>query len=308
MAARVSGSARLDVDPQLLRRSFNREPFGFSHNLGALGIFELPYLRSLAEKYRNHQSSYMVASGASAPGERFRAVKPTSLELPDAIDSLQHESVRILLKHPETFDPRFRELMDGLVAQVAESSNLLKDDRIERLTSSVFLTSTSTLTPFHFDPSAVFFFQITGEKVYHLYAPAVLSEPELEQFYFRGLVDIGQVDLAGRDPKQEFTFSLSGGKGLHQPQNSPHWVETRGDISISYSFFFETLTARKASQVRGFNHYIRKVGITPTPPGRHPHRDVLKADAMRAWIPLRKTLSAVKSATLGKHQQSARPG
>jgi cupin superfamily protein len=168
------------------------------------------------------------------------------------------------------------------------------------LESSIFLTSAATLTPFHFDPSAVFFFQIAGKKMYHVYPPAALTEPELEQFYFRGMVDIAQVELNRRDPKQEHVFDLSPGKGFHQPQNAPHWVETSGDISVSYSFFFETLRAREISRTRGFNYYMRKVGVEPTPPGARPRLDAFKADAMRMWIPCRKTLSAVKSAALGK--------
>jgi hypothetical protein len=77
-------------------------------------------------------------------------------------------------------------------------------------------------------------------------------------------------------------------------------VETRGDISVSYSFFFETAGARKISRTRGFNYYMRKAGAAPTPPGARPRLDAFKADAMGMWIPCRKTLSAVKAATLGK--------
>src|SRR5262249_34507100 len=174
MVASLSAVAQMEVSPQLLRESFNREPFGFAHNLSSLDLFDLRSLRRLAEKYRDHPSSYMVASGASAAADKFRAVRQTTLELPAALDRIEQESVRVLLKHPENFDPQFRRLMDELVGQVTDALELYKDDRIERLTSSIFVTSTSTLTPFHFDPSAVFFFQIKGEKVYHLYSPSVL--------------------------------------------------------------------------------------------------------------------------------------
>jgi Cupin superfamily protein len=295
-----SDMGRLELAPQVLDRSFNREPIGFDHNLSTLDIFKLESLRALAEKYAGHESDYMVASSASAPDQKFRSVKTSNLSPSQAIGRLSTDSVRILLKRPQDYDVRFQTLLDGLTEQVVSLSGGLKADRIVRLESSIFLTSAKTVTPFHFDPSAVFFFQIAGEKIYHLYPPAALTEPELEQFYFRGLVDIAQVDLKRRDPGQEHVFNLSAGKGLHQPQNAPHWVETTGDISVSYSFFFETLTARKTNRTRGFNYYMRKVGAQPTPPGAHPRLDAFKADAMGVWIPCRKTLSAVKSATMGK--------
>ena len=291
---------RLELAPQVLDRSFNREPIGFDHNLHTLDMFGLDSLRGLAEKYASHGSDYMVASSASAPDQKFRSVKTTDLSPSKAIERLKTESVRILLKRPQNYDSRFQKLLNGLVEQIVSRSEGLKDDRIVRLESSIFLTSAKTLTPFHFDPSAVFFFQIAGDKIYHVYPPATLTEPEMEQFYFRGMVDIAQVELNRRDPKLEHVFHLSAGKALHQPQNAPHWVETSGDISISYSFFFETQAARKISRTRGFNYYMRKVGAQPTPPGAHPRVDAFKAEAMGVWIPCRKTLSAVKLATLGK--------
>jgi len=295
-----SDMGRLELAPQILDRSFNREPIGFDHNLSTLDIFELDSLRTLAEKYAGHDSDYMVASSASAPDQKFRSVKAANLSPSEAIERLKTESVRILLKRPQNYDSRFQKLLNGLTEQVVSLSGGLKADRIVRLESSIFLTSAKTLTPFHFDPSAVFFFQFAGDKIYHIYPPRALTEPELEQFYFRGLVDIAQVELNKRDPELEHVFNLSAGKGFHQPQNAPHWVETSGDISISYSFFFETEAARKISRTRGFNYYMRKVGAEPTPPGAHPRLDAFKADAMGMWIPCRKTLSAVKSATLGK--------
>jgi hypothetical protein len=295
-----SNIGRLELAPQVLDQSFNREPIAFDHNLSTLGMFELDALRALAEKYTGHDSDYMVASSASAPDQKFRSVQATNLSPAQAINRLKTESVRILLKRPQNYDSGFQRLLDGLTAQVVSLSGGLKADRIVRLESSIFLTSAKTLTPFHFDPSAVFFFQIAGDKIYHVYPPAALTEPEMEQFYFRGMVDIAQVDLNRRDPKLEHVFKLAAGKGLHQPQNAPHWVETSGDISISYSFFFETEAARKISRTRGFNYYMRKVGAEPTPPGARPRLDAFKADAMGVWIPCRKTLSAVKSAALGK--------
>jgi hypothetical protein len=290
---------QLDLPVDILDQSFNREPFGFAHNLSTLNTFELDSLRRLAEKYDGHTPDYFVASGASAADEKFRSVKPINLGPSQAFRSLKSEPVRILLKRPENYDSRFRKILDGLIEQIVDLSGELKSDRILRLESAVFVTSASTLTPFHFDPSAVFFCQIAGDKTYHVYSPSSLTEPELEQFYFRGLIDIAQVDLKRRDPKQEHVFHLSSGKGFHQPQNAPHWVETRDDVSVSFSFFFETLGARKNSRTRGFNHYMRRIGVKPKPPGARPRLDAFKADAMRMWIPCRKTLSAVKSVTLG---------
>ena len=300
VSAGNSRNCELDLDDPVLGKLFDRKPFGFDHNLHTRDLFQLPAVRALAQKYDGHSEDYYVASGAAAPDQEFYSVNPTGLGLTDAFDHLNTRSIRILLKRPENYDPEFRRLLDRLIGQVIDHSDALKHDRIIRLFSSILVTSAATVTPFHFDPSAGFFFQITGEKVYHIYPPAELTELELEPFYFRGVTAIGQVELSRRDPKQGYVFHLAAGKGFHQPRNAPHWVETRRDLSVSFTFNFETERMRQTGRVRGFNCCLRKVGVNPSPPGAWPGLDAVKAEAMRALVPCRRALSAVKSLAFGR--------
>src|SRR5262249_10177785 len=156
---------------------------------------------------------------------------------------------------------RFRELLDTLFRQVVDLRGGLRRERVVRLESGILISSAATTTPFHFDPEINFFSQIEGEKIYHAYAPSVLTEPELERFYIRGVVNIGQVQLNGRDPAREHVFTLGPGKGFHQPQNSPHWVETRESRSVSYAFVWESNATRARGRVRAFNYYLRKLRL-----------------------------------------------
>jgi hypothetical protein len=290
--------ALLNLDAPLARSSFNREPFGFRHDLADLDIFDLENLRTLAMRYAGHERDYFVTSGATAPGQKFRSVSGPGLGVVEALDRLETGSVRVLLKRPENYDSWFRVLLDGLIGNLLETIGGLGEDRILRLESSIFITSSATVTPFHFDPSIGFFSQVRGRKLYHVYPPTELAEPELEQFYFRGLIDIGQVDLAKRTAGNEHVFDLTPGKGFHQPQNAPHWVETGDEISISYTFVFETLSNRRLGRTRGFNHYLRRAGVVPAAPGERPHVDHLKAGTLSAWVPCRKALSRLKTSAL----------
>jgi len=289
----------LALDAPLVRESFNRQPFGFTHRLYELDIFDLANLRALASRYVGHERDYFVTAGAAAPGQVFRSVSGPRLGVVEAIDQLERRSVRVLLKRPENYDPRFGRLVDELFNEVLKTLGGLGDDKILRLESSIFLTSSATVTPFHFDPSVGFFSQIRGRKLYHVYPPAELAEPELEQFYFRGLIDIGQVDLTRRQASNEHVFNLTPGRGFHQPQNAPHWVETGEDVSISYTFVFETRSNRRLGRTRGFNHYLRRAGVVPAAPGVHPHVDRLKAGTLSAWVPCRKALSRIKATARG---------
>lgn len=284
---KYEGARFTDMPDDAVAR-FNQMPYGFSHTLSSLDLFEFETICALAREYDH---DFYVSRGAAAPGERFYSVSSGMYAPYDALRRLDLERERVLLKRPEQYDTRYRDLMLALFEQIVRLRGGFNGERIVRLASSILVSSAVTTTPFHFDPETTFFFQIEGEKNYHLYAPAALSESELENFYWMGIVDIGQVDLARRDPGREFVFELSAGKGMHQPQNSPHWVQTQGSRSISYAISFETDASRRLGRTRAFNYYQRKLGMHPATPGEFPKRDVAKAAAMQAAIPLRKKIA-----------------
>lgn len=279
-------SARLDLDRDMLRRSFDREPFGFTHNLSDLDLFRFDSLRSLAEKFSGSPRDYFIAGSAQAPGTLFYSVPNGGIKPQEALANLDKGYYRVLLKRPEDHDTRFRDLLEILFEQVIDFENGLGRQHVRRLESAILISSGSTTTPVHFDPEAGFFSQIEGEKFYHVYSPGCASEDELERFYIRGRVDIGNVDFNRLDTAREHAFSLVPGEGLHQPQNAPHWVQTGKSRSISYTFVFETDASRSLGRTRAFNYCLRRIGREPSPPGANPGLDALKAGAMHAAIPI----------------------
>ncbi|MBS1799356.1 MAG: hypothetical protein JSS95_05975 [Acidobacteria bacterium] len=281
--------------------TFNIEPLATAHNLSGLEIFSYDYLRNLAEKYLVNPSDAFVASSALSANADFNSV-PHGQHAPHvAMTLLDQAPYRVLLKRPEKYDTGFKELIEALFASIADAKGGFGDDKIVRLESSVFVSSAKTTTPIHFDPEVGFFCQIAGEKIYHVYPPANVTEAELEPFYIKSSVEIGKVDVNRRDPAREHVFHLAAGKGLHQPQNAPHWVETCSSQSISYSVVLETESTRALGRTRAFNHYIRRTGMAPSEPGRHPATDAMKANAMNAILPMRKLAGKVVRSVKGQH-------
>ncbi len=288
-----------NLDPEIFRQNFDQEPFGFTHNLSGHELFQMDSLRALARMYQSGKDCF-VAAGAAAPGTQFYAVPRVTGSPADVLEKLDQGSFRVLLKRPEQRHPGFRKLIDTLFKQVIDLQGGLGNDRVVRLDSSVFISSAATTTPFHFDPEIAFFCQIAGEKIYHLYSRSTVSEEEMEKFFFRGVVDIAQVDLAGRDAKREHVFNLAPGKGLHQPQNSPHWVLTGPGLSVSYSFVYETEATRAVNAVRAYNRYLRSFGMKPTAPGISPGTDARKAKVMRVIMPAQRVIVKVARKALKK--------
>jgi hypothetical protein len=283
----------LHIDSPVFATCFDREPFGYTHDLSSLDAFSFESLCDLARTYAPHPRDYFVSASAPSAATDFFSVPSGQCGAHEAIRQLNSTRIRILLKRPENHDLRFRRLLEELFEQVMRLRGGLGTEKIVRLESAIFISSASATTPFHFDPEIAFFAQIEGEKIYHMYSPRAVAEPELEDFHLQGLLSIGELDLHGRNPDLEHVFTLKAGLGMHQPQNSPHWVETRAERSISYSFVFETDATRAAGRARAFNHYVRKVGLEPSRVGRHPSIDAAKSSAMRAIIPVRQRASAL---------------
>jgi len=287
--------AHLDIDPGPYETFYNKTPFGFTHNLHQLDIFQFDAILDLLERYNGASNDYYVAGSAAAAGSAFFDAPHIKLTPKEAVKQLDVRPTRILLKRLENHDNRFRALADLLVQQIRKIPGGLGEQPILRMQSSLFITSAASTTPLHFDPEVGFFTQIEGGKTYHVYSPDDVSEQDLESFYVRGKVSIGQLDLAQRDPGKEKVFNLTAGCGFHQPQNAPHWVETCGSRSISYSLVYETSADRALGRTRAFNYYERKLGLNPSAPGENSHLDDVKAEAIIPDRLARKVLDKIRN-------------
>jgi hypothetical protein len=281
-----SAQALVTVDPTAYKSAFNNTPLGFKHYLHQLPMFQPEALAELAKKYGERPADYYVSNSAPTPGTKFFDVKEKSLKPEEAVAHLATAPTRVLLKRPENYEAGFQELLDKLFEKVVELRGGLKGEKVVRLESAVFISSASSTTPFHFDPEINHFFQIEGAKHYHVYSPRAVRESELEDFYVQGKVEIGQVDLAIRDKSLEHVFDLMPGCGFHQPQDAPHWVQTGTERSVSYAFVYETDASRARGRVFAANHYLRKLGVNPQPPGAT-SGDNAKSSVMKVVVPVR---------------------
>jgi len=285
-----SANALLTVDQAVYTTAFNNTPFSFKHYLHELSMFQPQGLAELAKKYGEKPNDYYVSNSAPTPGTKFFDVKAKTLTPDQAFAQFSSGPMRLLLKRPENYDAAFRELLDALFEKVIELRGGLNGEKIVRCESAIFVSAASSTTPFHFDPEINHFFQIEGDKHYHVYSPSAVRENELEDFYVEGKTEIGQLDLATRDKTLEHVFDLVPGSGFHQPQDSPHWVQTGAERSVSYAFVYETDASRARGRIFAANHYLRKLGVNPQPPGASPGTDNAKSSVMKVVVPVRRRI------------------
>ncbi len=76
------------------------------------------------------------------------------------------------------------------------------------------------------------------------------------------------------------------------PVNAPHWVQNSNNISVTLAMIFQFPESVLGNVYRA-NHFIRKLGIKPRPPGSSRVGDKVKAFAMGGAIGARDTLKRV---------------
>lgn len=78
------------------------------------------------------------------------------------------------------------------------------------------------------------------------------------------------------EPVRPQTFALSPGDGVYVPVHAPHWVQNGETVSVSLSITFRTPVSDRAARVHSFNSRVRRLGMSPRPPGEHVATDRAK--------------------------------
>jgi hypothetical protein len=269
----TSGSRIFCISHNEFREQLEHIPFVFLHTLAHHPLFELSRLSKLAATvsqlaYYEERSQGVVESGWNPSGPQSR------FSLEESVLRIGELRAWIILKHAEG-DPDYRALLNDCMREIEELSgwNLARETQAWEM--QIMITSPLHVTPFHIDNECNFLLQIAGTKTINIFDREdreVLREEELERFWANDQnAAVYRPDLQSR----ACVCTLAPNKGVHVPVNSPHWVQNDNNISISVSINTE-LVRDIARRVYRVNHYLRKLGLTPMPPGKSAFRDKLK--------------------------------
>ncbi len=195
--------------------------------------------------------------------------------------------------------PRLAELTRTLPPSIVEynAGNIpvsLPVDEIEPLSEriepgmcerqgAIFVTSPSSITPYHMDHEINFLLQIRGTKTISVFSASdreVLSEQELEE-HFSGPAIHRNMAFVERYQERARVFELREGYGIHIPTTDPHWVKNGDCVSVSFSASFKTRASLRRGAIYSLNGQLRKTGLDPAPYGQSALRDSIKYQAFR---------------------------
>ena len=161
------------------------------------------------------------------------------------------------------------------------------DDGMTSREGFIFLSAPGSVTPAHTDPEHNFLLQVRGTKQMNVgrFPDSDTQQLALEQTLGGGHRN---VECEPHDPQ---TFRLDPGAGVYVQPHAPHWVNNGPAASVSLSITFQTQDNQRAIRVHSLNARLRRLGISPTPPGQRPALDRLKEACARALARLRTVFS-----------------
>lgn len=257
----------------------DRQTFGFSHNLKDHPSLQLENILKIIptlpkEKVMYSKSIEHIGENLDYALENHKQ----GLNIDEVVKSLNDGNSFIALRNPE-LHPSFAEVFNNIKHDIALVLNKNKrgsapiDPNIW-----LFVASPNAFTPYHFDRSSNFIFQIRGSKELAVFPPRdekVMKKTEYEAF----------MDWNGECPKwseeidqHAHKYDFKSGDAAHIPFISGHYVKNGPeDISITISIFFQSDETVQWSNAMRMNNRLRKVGLKTKPVGINPFIDRMKS-------------------------------
>src|SRR4051812_1207749 len=275
---------QIRIDPEIFAAYFDHRPFHVRHALAGHPLFALPRLMELARRLPEAFVEYNA--GALPVGVRPDETPRNGLSAEETVRRIAECGSWMVLKRVEQ-DPEYEALLDQCLDEVAAQAAVAP--RMLRREGFIFLSSPGAVTPFHLDPEHNFLLQIQGSKTVSMWGREdrfVLPEAELEKFY----AAFEHRNLPWREVFQTtaWVVPLKPGQGLHFPVAVPHWVQNGPEVSVSFSITFRSESSHHRELVYRANAKLRKMGLSPRPPGHSILLDSTKRAAFAALSELKR--------------------
>ncbi len=282
----ASPAPEMLTDPQgLFRQNYNRRTFSFPHGLSANPLFDLDSLVELSRRMPDHRDTYW-SNGKVAVGNGWEAGTGGKLSLQDTITHIAENDSIVILKHTEQ-DPVYGPVLQEFLGRVVKFAGEQMRSDVAVGEALILISSPNRVTPYHMDGETNFLIQVRGDKWFYVFDHedrSLVTHEERER-YFAG--DISGAVYRKEHQDNAIAYDLKAGYGVHVPVCAPHWVQNRDNVSVAISITYELKSVERMTRVHRFNQRLRRLGITPTPPGVSAVRDNLKLAATRALAGLR---------------------
>jgi hypothetical protein len=283
---------------QKAREYFNRSSFEFGHHLSDHPLFELPPLLRLSKRVA--KPDLYFDWGNVQIGQRWSEIPNCDQPVENLLERIENAGAWVVLRNVQNYEP-YKEVLNKLLGEYLSFVDTRLHRHIRIREGIVFVTSPNRISTYHIDRECSLLLQIRGEKtisVFDRYDREVLPETEIERFW---AVDNNAATYKEQLQDRADVYELKPGVGIHIPINAPHWVKNHDNVSISLNVNLQFDDKILANIYRA-NHYLRKLGIAPLPPGQSKVRDSLKAASISCYRGIRSGLKKASNKLRGRSQ------
>lgn len=267
-----------------LRAAYPEQPTLLRHGMVGHPMLQLDALAALAQRMRPIDVEYN--RGDLPVGVDPASTPANGLSILETIRSIEDCGSWMVLKFVEQ-DPLYRQLLDETLAGLEPVVGPVTGPMLKR-EGFIFISSPDAVTPFHFDPEHNVLLQIRGTKTMTVFPAGdeTIVPGALHEAFHRG----GHRNLPWEDAfaARGAAFSLGPGEAIYVPVKAPHWVKNGREPSISFSITWRSEWSFHEEYAHGFNHMLRRIGLSPSAPRRFPHDNRLKSTAYRAIMRARR--------------------
>jgi hypothetical protein len=270
----------VQIDAGAFADAFARRSIAVQHSLVDHPLFALDAIADLAD--RLPRQSVRIERG-DLPLDNSDGYVDVAPGAPSAaIKDVERNGVRVSLRDVQQA-PEYARLINECLDEVESLVND-REGGMRHRSGYLFISCPAATTPMHFDVEHSFLLQVRGTKNVSVAAfehDTAMLHRERDRY-----VDGADCNFDAMQAAAE-TFRLDPGVGVYLPSYVPHWVETEAGVSISFSIPWYTAYCRQAEDVHRINSQLRKLHLSPQPPGLSAPRDKVKAAASRSVLKLR---------------------
>ena len=272
--------AAAEVFPPAARQTFAaaypETPHKLGHSLREHPLLTLGALADLGERLPVRSVEY---NRGDLPIGVDGKPEGNGLTIGQTIRGIETSNSWAVLKNIEQ-NPPYAELLAELLGELADEI-VARTGRMMKTQGFIFISSPNAVTPYHFDPEHNILLQLVGEKAMTVFPAGEtrFAPDRVHETYHTG----GGRELKWQDELAPGgnVFALAPGEALYVPVMAPHHVRNGPRPSISLSITWRSEWSFAEADARAFNGLLRKLGLSPKPPGRWPARNTAKAIAWR---------------------------
>lgn len=276
-------------DKAAFREKFDRKSFMVPHNLADNPLFEFDRLFALVKTKADRGEIYWDM-GDIKVNTKWSETPAKNLSAAQAFERIENANAWLLLRAVHK-DPEYLAILESCMAQVEELSGVDFKRYVKLKDSIIFITSPRRISTYHIDRECSMLLQIRGDKTIHVFDRKdrdVLPEEEIERFW---TVDNNAPKYKEQYQNRATSYLLKPGQAVHIPVNDPHWLQNGDGISISLNVNFHYHDFMRADLYRA-NYALRRLGLSPIPPGQSTARDAIKRVVIGKPISLVKDLKS----------------